>query len=53
MPTDVRADEAAARELGITGVPHFVINGAWAVPGAQDVDTLVTVLRRAWERTEV
>jgi predicted DsbA family dithiol-disulfide isomerase len=50
---DVRADEAAATELGITGVPHFVINGAWAVPGAQDVDTLVTVLRRAWERTEV
>jgi predicted DsbA family dithiol-disulfide isomerase len=50
---DVRADEAAARELGITGVPHFVINGAWAVPGAQDVDTLVTVLRRAWERSEV
>lgn len=50
---DVRADEAAARELGITGVPHFVINGAWAVPGVQDVDTLVTVLRRAWERTEI
>ena len=48
---EVRADEAAARELGITGVPHFVINGAWAVPGAQDVDTLVAVLRRAWERT--
>ena len=50
---DVRSDEAAAQELGITGVPHFVINGAWAVPGAQDVDPLVTVLRRAWERTEV
>ena len=49
---DVRADERAAQELGITGVPHFVINGAWAVPGAQDVDTLVTVLRRAWERAE-
>jgi len=50
---NVRADETAAHELGITGVPHFIINGAWAVPGAQDVDTLVTVLRRAWERTEV
>jgi predicted DsbA family dithiol-disulfide isomerase len=50
---DVRADELAARELGVTGVPHFVINGAWAIPGARDVDTLVTVLRRAWERTEV
>jgi predicted DsbA family dithiol-disulfide isomerase len=49
---DVRADESAARERGITGVPHFVINGAWAVPGAQDVDTLLAVLRRAWERAE-
>jgi predicted DsbA family dithiol-disulfide isomerase len=49
---DVRADEEAARELGITGVPHFVINGKWAVPGAQDVETLVLALDRAWERTE-
>ena len=49
----VRADEAAARDMGITGVPHFLINGAWAVPGAQDVDTLVTVLDRAWERAWV
>jgi predicted DsbA family dithiol-disulfide isomerase len=49
----VRADETAAQELGITGVPHFLINGAWAVPGAQDVDTLATVLDRAWERARV
>jgi predicted DsbA family dithiol-disulfide isomerase len=48
----VRADERAAHELGITGVPHCVINGAFAIPGAQDVETLVAVLRRAWERTE-
>ncbi len=47
---EVRADEAAARELGIGGVPHFLINGSWAVPGAQDVDTLLAVLRRAWDR---
>ena len=47
----VRADEAEAREREITGVPHFVINGGWAIPGAQDVETLVTVLRRAWERS--
>jgi predicted DsbA family dithiol-disulfide isomerase len=49
---DVRADEATARELGITGVPHFLINGKWSVPGAQDTDTLVLALDRAWERTE-
>jgi predicted DsbA family dithiol-disulfide isomerase len=49
---EVRADERAAQEMGVTGVPHFVINGKWAVPGAQDVETLLIVLRRAWERTE-
>ncbi len=48
----VRADEQAASELGITGVPHFVINGKWAVPGAQDVETLRLALDRAWARTE-
>jgi predicted DsbA family dithiol-disulfide isomerase len=50
--SDVRSDEATARELGITGVPHFLINGKWSVPGAQDVETLVLALDRAWERTE-
>ena len=49
---EVRADEATAQQQGITGVPHFLINGKWAVPGAQDVETMLIVLRRAWERTE-
>ena len=47
---DVRADEAAAAELGVSGVPYFLIEGAWAVPGAQDVQTLDNVLQRAWSR---
>ncbi len=50
--SEVRADEELARELGINGVPHFVINGKWAIPGAQDVDTMVLTVERAWERTE-
>ena len=49
---EVRADEKLAYELGITGVPHFVINGRWAIPGAQEVDTMLLALGRAWERTE-
>jgi predicted DsbA family dithiol-disulfide isomerase len=49
---DVRADEAAAQQLGITGVPYFLINGKWAVPGAQDIETLRLTLDRAWERSE-
>ena len=48
---EVRADEATARQLGITGVPYFLIEGKWAIPGAQDTETLVLTLNRAWERT--
>jgi predicted DsbA family dithiol-disulfide isomerase len=47
---EVRADEAAATELGVTGVPYFLLNGVWPVPGAQDVETMGIVLRRAWSR---
>jgi predicted DsbA family dithiol-disulfide isomerase len=47
---EVRADLAQAADLGITAVPTFVVNGMWAVPGAQDSDTFVTVLRRVRDR---
>ncbi len=46
----VRADEGAAQELGVIGVPYFLINGVWPVPGAQDVETMVTLLGRARSR---
>jgi predicted DsbA family dithiol-disulfide isomerase len=49
---EVRLDEAAALELDVTGVPFFLVDGAWPIPGAQDVETLVIVLRRAWSRLE-
>lgn len=35
-----------AGEHGISAVPTYVINGQWAIPGAQDTDTFVNVLRR-------
>jgi hypothetical protein len=31
-------------------VPTFVIEGRWAIPGAQDTDTFVELLERARER---
>jgi len=43
----VRADQARAVELGVTGVPFFVIDGRFAIPGAQDPETILTVLERA------
>jgi predicted DsbA family dithiol-disulfide isomerase len=47
---EVRADEAAAREHDVTGVPAFVIEEQLLIPGAQDVDTLVRLIGRALER---
>lgn len=44
----VRADEEAAGELGISGVPFFVIDRAFGVSGAQSPEVIVQVLDRAW-----
>ena len=46
----VRAEQLQATALGISAVPTFVIEGRWAIPGAQDIDTFVQVLQRAAER---
>jgi predicted DsbA family dithiol-disulfide isomerase len=47
---EVRADEAEAAARGITGVPFFLVDGRFGVPGAQDPETLLAILNRAWER---
>ncbi len=45
---DVRAEEDAARRLGITGVPFFVLGGALGVSGAQPPAVLLQALEEAW-----
>jgi predicted DsbA family dithiol-disulfide isomerase len=44
--TEVEEYLAAAAEAGITAVPTYVIDGRWSIPGAQDPDVFVQVLRR-------
>jgi predicted DsbA family dithiol-disulfide isomerase len=39
----VRQEEAVARKMGINGVPCFIVNGTYAVSGAQDPTVLVHV----------
>ena len=43
----VRADEARAQELGISGVPFFVFDGKLGVSGAQPVEAFVEALRQS------
>ena len=44
----VRADQHEARELGVQGVPFFVIDRRYAVSGAQPTSVFEDVLARAW-----
>lgn len=47
---EVAEELATAVSHGITGVPTYVINGQWSIPGAQDSETFERVLRRTAER---
>ena len=42
----VRDDLQWALDHDVTAVPTFVVNGSFALPGAQDSDTFVRILRR-------
>ena len=45
---DVRDDEGAAADLGITGVPFFVVGDRYAISGAQPAEGLLRALERAY-----
>ncbi|MED4531728.1 DsbA family oxidoreductase [Metabacillus fastidiosus] len=45
----VRADEVEAREIGVQGVPFFVINRKYAISGAQPVEVFNDTLQKVWE----
>lgn len=44
----VRADEREAQQLGIRGVPFFVIDRKVAVSGAQSAEHFLAALQQAW-----
>ena len=44
----VRADEARAHALGVSGVPFFAIDERYGLSGAQSPDVILAALRQAW-----
>ena len=46
--SNVRAEERDAQQLGIRGVPFFVIGEKYAVSGAQPAELLLGALEKAW-----
>lgn len=49
---EVRADQAMAQQLGISGVPFFVLGGRFGISGAQPPEVLVEALTEAGETFE-
>jgi predicted DsbA family dithiol-disulfide isomerase len=49
LADDVREDERAAQQLGIGGVPMFVVDRAFGMSGAQPAEQLLDLLEHAWE----
>lgn len=47
---EVRGEIAAAQNLGVTGVPFFIFDGSFALPGAQPPDVLKRAIRKALEK---
>jgi len=45
----VRDDAARAQRLGATGAPFIVVDDCYGVPGAQHSDSLLELLRKAWD----
>jgi predicted DsbA family dithiol-disulfide isomerase len=45
----VRQDQREARELGVDGVPFFLLGRRYAVAGAQPADLLLRALEQGWQ----
>jgi len=46
---DVRYDERTAQQIGVQGVPFFVINQKYAISGAQPTETFISALEKVWQ----
>jgi predicted DsbA family dithiol-disulfide isomerase len=50
--SDVRAQEQDAQQIGVTGVPFYVINRKYAISGAQPSDAFLEVMEKVWQEEQ-
>ena len=50
--TEVRADEEAAYQIAVQGVPFFLINGKYTVSGAQPSEYFLEALNQVWNNLQ-
>lgn len=47
--TNVKQDIEMAQNIGVQGVPFFVLDNKYAISGAQHVDTFVQTIEKVWQ----
>lgn len=45
----VRRDQIIAQQMGVRGVPFFVVNEKYSISGAQPTNTFLSALEKVWE----
>jgi predicted DsbA family dithiol-disulfide isomerase len=48
---EVRADEVAAQQIGVRGVPFFVLGRKYGLSGAQPTEVMLQALQQTWDET--
>lgn len=49
LADEVRGDEQVAQQMGVRGVPFFVINQKYGISGAQPTETFLSALEKVWQ----
>ena len=53
LAAEVVADHREANEMGVSGVPFFLLADEYSVPGAQSPDVFAGALNRVWNRSHM
>lgn len=53
MADEVKTDIDTARQIGVTGVPFFLINKKYALTGAQPTETFVQALKKVIDEDKI
>lgn len=52
LADEVRGDEQMAQQIGVRGVPFFVINEKYGISGAQPAETFLSTLEKVWQEEQ-
>ncbi|VEF49637.1 protein disulfide isomerase [Bacillus freudenreichii] len=52
LANEVRGDEQMAQQMGVGGVPFFVINQKYGISGAQPTETFLSALEKVWQEEQ-